>query len=295
MASVTEKRLPRKILWVDDNLFDVQTYAAPFYLNGYEVLVYEGPDQVLPAIRNVQDELALVILDVRLRPGVQLSAHMTKGGFEAGLTLGALIRAEFPSLPILGFSVCTDSRVRTCFNTHANGYVIKSPYLHEDEFFMYAEALIRRRFGANRPPRMFIVHGRDESALLALKNLLQNTLHLGEPVILREQPNLGRTIIEKFEEEASQADLAFVLLTPDDVVAPPEAPDQQKRRARQNVIFELGYFYRQFRRRSGAVILCHKGPLELPSDISGIIYVDVTNGVEAAGERLRKELAEWLT
>ena len=291
----TEKQIPRKILWVDDNIFDVQTYAPPFYLNGYDLIVHDGPDHVLSTIRDLQSELALVILDIRLRPGDQLTAHMTKGGFEAGLTLGAMIRGEFPTLPILGFSVCTDLRVRTWFSTHANGYMIKSPYLDEDEFYQYAETLIRQRYGPSRLPRMFIVHGHDENTLLALKNFLQNTLHLGEPVILREQPNLGRTIIEKFEDEASHVDLAFVLLTPDDVIAPPEAPDQEKRRARQNVIFELGYFYRQLRRRSGAVVLCYKGPLKLPSDISGVIYVDVTNGIESAGEQLRKELSEWLT
>ena len=36
-----------------------------------------------------------------------------------------------------------------------------------------------------------------------------------EPVVLHEQPNQGRTIIEKFEEYA-QVGFAVVLLTPDD-------------------------------------------------------------------------------
>ena len=35
----------------------------------------------------------------------------------------------------------------------------------------------------------FIVHGRDEAAKFALKNYLQNSLGLSEPIILHEQPS----------------------------------------------------------------------------------------------------------
>jgi predicted nucleotide-binding protein len=60
------------------------------------------------------------------------------------------------------------------------------------------------------------------------------------------------------------------------------------------VILELGFFLAHFQRRSGQVILLHKGPLDLPSDLAGLVYVNITNGIEAAGESLRKELSQWL-
>ncbi len=138
--------------------------------------------------------------------------------------------------------------------------------------------------------RPFIVHGHDEATKLALKNYLQNVLMLGEPVILHEQPNGGRTIIEKFEDYAGMASMVFVLLTPDDLGADSEAPNDTKRRARQNVIFELGYFLGTLGRESGRVCLLYKRPLELPSDIAGLIYIDITNGIEAAGELIRREV-----
>jgi predicted nucleotide-binding protein len=62
-----------------------------------------------------------------------------------------------------------------------------------------------------------------------------------EAIILHEQPDQGLTIIEKFETYASQVGFAVVLLTPDDLGGPASAPAQSAR-ARQNVIFELGYF-----------------------------------------------------
>jgi predicted nucleotide-binding protein len=44
--------------------------------------------------------------------------------------------------------------------------------------------------------RTFIVHGHDPQSALELKDYLQNTLDLGEPVVLRQTPSAGKTIIE---------------------------------------------------------------------------------------------------
>jgi predicted nucleotide-binding protein len=138
------------------------------------------------------------------------------------------------------------------------------------------------------PPRAFIVHGHDEVALLQLKNYLQNVLGWQEPIVLREQPNCGRTLMEKFEDFSTRVDCVFVLLTPDDATTPKDA--NQPRRSRQNVIFELGFFYGQFGRQSGRVIVLYKGPNELPSDILGVAWIAIDNGVEAAGEQIRREV-----
>jgi predicted nucleotide-binding protein len=43
-------------------------------------------------------------------------------------------------------------------------------------------------------------------------------------------------------------------------------------------------------RKSGRIILLHKGPIEIPSDIIGIEYIDITNGIKSAGEGIRREL-----
>jgi predicted nucleotide-binding protein len=138
--------------------------------------------------------------------------------------------------------------------------------------------------------RSFIVHGHDDRSLYELKNYLQNTLGLDEPVVLRETPSLGRTIIEKFEREAAITDVVFVLLTPDDEVVSASASDDEKRRARQNVILEMGYFLGKLGRESGTVLFLHKGPIEIPSDISGVEYINITQGIKSAGEDIRREL-----
>jgi predicted nucleotide-binding protein len=81
-----------------------------------------------------------------------------------------------------------------------------------------------------------------------------------------------------------------VVITPDDVGAAATDSDDLKRRGRQNVIFELGYFLGQLGRKSGCVLLLHHGPLELPSDLAGVIYIDISNGIDSAAEQIRLEL-----
>jgi predicted nucleotide-binding protein len=118
--------------------------------------------------------------------------------------------------------------------------------------------------------RVFVVHGHDEAALQAVARFLEH-LRL-DTIILREQPNQGRTIIEKFEDCASEVGFAVVLLTPDDIARANAAP-QEGSRARQNVIFELGYFAGKLGR--GRACLLRKGDVEIPSDLYGVIYTDM--------------------
>lgn len=82
---------------------------------------------------------------------------------------------------------------------------------------------------------IFIVHGHDEVNRFKLKDLLKDRFELA-PVNLSYQPGKGRTLIQKFEEEAEQARFAFVLLTPDDIIRNDKGEYSQ---ARPNVIFEL--------------------------------------------------------
>lgn len=140
--------------------------------------------------------------------------------------------------------------------------------------------------------RSFIVHGHDSDSLLELKDYLQNTLGMSEPTVLRQTPGQGKTIIEKFEREAESTEVVFVLLTPDDKIINSTGSENisEKRRARQNVILELGFFLGKLGRESGRVLLLHKGPLEIPSDIAGVEYIDIANGVMSAGEDIRREL-----
>jgi len=132
--------------------------------------------------------------------------------------------------------------------------------------------------------KVFLVHGHDDAARDSVARFLEK-LHL-EPVILREQPNAGRTIIEKFEAYAD-VDYAVVLLTPDDVGGPANTPEQIRPRPRQNVVFELGFFIGKLGRRN--VCALYKRDLEILSDYNGVLYVQM-DGADGWKLQLAREL-----
>ena len=134
--------------------------------------------------------------------------------------------------------------------------------------------------------KVFIVHGRDDGAKETVARFVEN---LGiEATILHEQPSGGRTIIEKIERYSGNACFAIVLITPDDVGAlREEADDERNPRARQNVVFELGYFMGKLGRER--VCPLFKGEVESPSDIDGIVYVTMDNA-GAWRQQLRQEM-----
>jgi predicted nucleotide-binding protein len=122
--------------------------------------------------------------------------------------------------------------------------------------------------------RIFLVHGHDQAALQETARFLERLDK--DIVILREQPNQGRTIIEKFEEYADVG-FAVVLLTADDRGATMAQPyDAQKPRARQNVILELGYFLGRLGRNR--VCALYRSGVEIPSDYAGVLFTELDEG-----------------
>lgn len=131
--------------------------------------------------------------------------------------------------------------------------------------------------------KVFVVHGHDAGAKETVARFLEK---LGlEPIILHEQANQGATLIEKFERH-SNVSFAVVILTPDDLGASKGKREDLMPRARQNVVFELGYFVGKLGRKNACAL--YQSEIELPSDFSGIAYIDFSK--ESWRPELEKEL-----
>ena len=120
---------------------------------------------------------------------------------------------------------------------------------------------------------VFIVHVHDGASKEAVARFLSQ-LDLN-PIILHEQPNGGKTVIEKFEANADVS-FAVVIMTPDDEANAVSAPETKERRARQNVVLELGYFIGRLSRKHVAAL--KETSVQVPSDISGVVYIDLDAG-----------------
>jgi predicted nucleotide-binding protein len=122
--------------------------------------------------------------------------------------------------------------------------------------------------------KIFVVHGHDHGKKEMVARFLEQ---LGlDPVILHEQADRGKTVIEKFEAHAADVRCAVVMLTADDVAYSKDNPAEKEFRSRQNVILELGYFVGKLGR--GHTFALVEKSVSLPSDIHGVIYIPLDDG-----------------
>ena len=107
---------------------------------------------------------------------------------------------------------------------------------------------------------------------------MARTLEKGgfEAIILNEKPDIGKTIIEKIEYY-SEVSFAVVLYTGCDFGRDKETSvENEKLRARQNVVFEHGYLIAKLGREHVCALV--KGDIETPGDIDGVVYIPMDTG-----------------
>ena len=142
-----------------------------------------------------------------------------------------------------------------------------------DDDALTRRGTVREDGGPVDSNQVFVVHGRDHGTLAEVKHVLSQ---LGlEPVVLQDLPNQGRTIIEKFEDYA-KVGFAVVICTPDDEGKPVAEDAALIPRVRQNVLLEWGYFLGKLGRDRVCALI--KGEVEVPSDYSGVLYVEMDTG-----------------
>lgn len=153
----------------------------------------------------------------------------------------------------------------------------KLPLIAEDTLIQSVTPKIKEHYQIG-----FIIHGHNELRKLEVARFIENDLGL-KSIILHEKPNQGKTIIEKFENYSS-VDFAVAIWTGDDE-GKSKTEDLLKDRARQNVIFETGYFIGKLGREY--VIVLFESGVEIPSDYSGVIFINFSDNWK---DHLRREI-----
>lgn len=139
------------------------------------------------------------------------------------------------------------------------------PFARDYKSYVLSHGNVQPQLQMRISNKVFIVHGRDGEARESVARFLERMGFTA--IILHEQANQGRTVIEKVEANGDVG-FAVVLLTPDDegrVVGGKLEP-----RARQNVLLELGYFIGRLGR--SRVCALKRGDLEIPSDFAGVVW-----------------------
>jgi hypothetical protein len=128
---------------------------------------------------------------------------------------------------------------------------------------------------------VFITHGRSR-LWLEVQPYIERDVGL-KTIELAQQPNLGRHLLIKLDEESRKCDSAVIVMTGDDLTADGDVI------ARQNVMHEIGFF--QARLGLSRVCLLHEEGVGIPSNLHGLVYVAFPKDRISAGfAELHREL-----
>ncbi|HLG15373.1 MAG TPA: TIR domain-containing protein [Blastocatellia bacterium] len=252
------------ILITDDNVVFLDTLREKLERVGYFVKpakTYREAERIVET-----GVIDLAIIDLKLDEAVPAD--------RSGLKLAKWIgRRQIPVIILTGYP--SVEAVRDALGATKEEMPPAVDFLEKEGTFEPLLREIRRRLSSRRAgfaSDVFIVHGHDP-----VKDAVARCIEgLGlKVVILSEQPHGGRTIIEQIERH-SEIGYVVVLLTPDDVGHPKRRPKAKRFRARQNVIFELGYFMAKPGRKK--VCSLYKDGVELPTDVDGVIYIPLDSG-----------------
>jgi hypothetical protein len=218
-----------------------------------ELLLHVGIDDLKagPELGSRRDRAQAIIAYALANPGAATADNQLLSAY---LVRAAKARQSLPEVPRVAWAVTPAQK--------------SSPVAVRGEAPKLAPLKPVKRDG-RQPDRVFVVHGRNETARNAVVAFL--SAQGLTPVVLHDQPNMGRHLLTKFIEEADLTTFAVVLMTDDDVGGQSDA--ELRPRARQNVILELGYFLSHLGQRNVCAL---KSPgLETPSDFDGIVYISM--------------------
>lgn len=279
---MSEKTSPPIVLICDDDVLAAKRIDLALRDGGLDVVVSNSAQECLALWQERTFDLALV--DVMMPPE-GFDWIEAKGGFETGVLLARQMKRLRSETPIVGMSQAATHEAARWFITQASGLWEKAELLGDpDSLVQRVQRVIHPQDVSSL--RAFIVHGHDHQLKDELEQYLAS-LGITQITILWDLPWRGRTLIEKFEQAARQTDVAFVLLTADDLSSSRLGLSFQPR---PNVIFELGFFIGALRRTSGRIVILVKGHVDLPSDLHGVGIVDVSDGIRAADTAIRREM-----
>jgi CheY-like chemotaxis protein len=245
-----------KVLVVDDDAMFREAVEIRLKQEGYEVHTAAGEEE--GRLKLAMEGLDLAIVDLRLRD----DDPQDFGGLE--------VVSEAPHIPKIVVTRHSVPLLEFYAELERRGVQPRMLQLVPKGGKDGGVGKLVQACRKNLVPRVFIAHGHDREWRDRVRDYVVQQLGL-RAFILANEPSGGETIIEQLEREADRMQFAIVLLTGDDRGYPGEKREETEVRARQNVIFELGYLAAKLG-RDRLVMLVGSG-VAMPSNIGGMRYV----------------------
>lgn len=247
----------KTIILADNNRASLKNWAAVLRATGYRVREansFSAAERLL-----AQREGDLAVLDLRLKDDED----------ESDLSGLELAESHGVAVPTIILTAEVSKQAEAAVKAQRRKGRASTSIVEKSRGPVALLRVIRKKF----VPRIFLVHGLDKKAKLAVMDFLEK----GEfsVVVLQNLPGGTKSIIEKFEQY-TDVHCAVVLMTPDDLGCKRSEPKNLRPRARQNVVFELGYLMAKLGRNRIVVLHKHKrGEIEFPSDYHGIQWLEM--------------------
>jgi len=235
---------------------------------GYAVIPANNPTEARQKLESGGIDLA--ILDIRLE-------NDDDERDTSGLILAKRVGRTIPKIILTSFP--TFDYVREALRPQLDGLPVAVDFLMKAEGVpallstvkdVLSTATVQKQ-ETQPQPKVFVAHGHDSEARETVSAFLRG---IGiKPIILFEEADRGETIIEKLERCCQEADFAIVLFTPDDFGYSKDDPRNVKPRARQNVVFELGYMAARLGRRRVRMLYQHD--VEIPTNFLSVLYIEM--------------------
>lgn len=268
------------------DIFD-EINNAVLDLQASQLQTYERPLKKLSQLLRHPD---LEPYNAKLIEGIDLEAFLAESG-KSGSGMAGTAQLAWPddAREVLGLTLLLIQKLAADPNYainfghhyfHSNNKLITGihtltgqliiPFVRDYRSYIQSKGNTETMLKSQFSRKVFIVHGHDDGARETVARFLER---IGlEAIILHEQANQGRTVIEKVIAH-SDVGFAVVLLTADDEgCAKGGTPEP---RARQNVLLELGYFIGRLGREK--VCALKRGELEIPSDFAGVVWENMDN------------------
>ncbi|MFY9822189.1 MAG: TIR domain-containing protein [Thermoanaerobaculia bacterium] len=245
----------KTIVLVDNDRAFRRRWARILRGDGFEVLEASSEEAAKELFKGTVD---LAIVDLRLE-------HDRDENDVSGLALAAEAdRSSIPVIILTGVEKAKVEKALKAFQREGRISVAVEVLGKEEEPEAFLEIVHNKMVII---PKIFLVHGRDKNARKAVVQCLKGF----QVTVLKDMPGGAMSIMGKIDKFAN-AHFAVILVTPDDFGGLRANPEKQRARARQNVIFEYGWFLGKF--GAGHVVALHsEEEFELPSDLEGIHHI----------------------
>jgi predicted nucleotide-binding protein/DNA-binding response OmpR family regulator len=254
------------ILFADNDPEFLITTKEFFERAGYTIILASNPEETKRKLEVGGIDLA--ILDIRLE-------NDDDDNDISGLLLAKQVARTVPKILVTSYP--SYRYVREVLRPQFDGLQVAKDFVAREDgllaLLQTAEDILKsvetEEQGKFPKRKLFLAHGHDTIAKDTVVAFLES---IGlQPIVLADKADRGDTIIEKFERHSKDTSFAIALFTSDDFGYSKADPTLVKPRARQNVIFELGYFLAKLGRRRVRVL--YREGVEIPSNILGLLYI----------------------